>query len=198
MQWLQGVTVERSMWRNARTLPAYGELVAKWLTGEILYHPARGGVREPGDATRELASRLASASRAGFIPYHWQSAFPHRTRAAVEGFATAETAYRLRVLADLEDLIVIERVGVRSWWEPTRRHTVPITSGFIDRDPSPEAFGKHLGRGDLAKMVCNRDMLTALSQTHQIALIDREWGRNTVLWPTLARFAHDMSVSAER
>lgn len=197
MQWLHSVTVERSMWRNARTLPEYGDLAAQWLTGRIFYHPAFGGHKEPGDGTRELASSLAAGSRAGFIPFRWQSAFPLHDRAAVEGFADREVAYRLRILAELEDLIIIERVGAKPWWAPSRRYTVPVTSGSFDEGDPPQTFGKHLSRSDMAKMVCNRDMLNALATAHQITLVDREWGRNTVLWATLARFAHDMSAVSE-
>ena len=88
---------DREVWRQAGTIPAAGELTARWLEGRSEYQP---GTFTPGfDAeTRAIAGGLAELNRNGLFTKESQPgvlAEGHAQRAYVTGFCSAESASAL-------------------------------------------------------------------------------------------------------
>lgn len=176
---------DRRLWRAAETLQDVGELVALWLDGKIRYNPGYGGWGTPDPETREIRQDLAAANRGGYVTHQSQPGWDEIQRAAVEGFAGDAAAERLLRLARRTDLIVVE-----SRRTPRRKvdgsRAVPAmrySSGHVG------TFGYIISRREIGYLVETKESYQALINARQICLIDPVWGRNTVLWPLLARFA---------
>jgi hypothetical protein len=172
-------------WREAVTLNDVGQLVADWLDGELRYNPGYGGRGGPDPETLEIAHELAAANRAGYVTHQSQPGWDNIQRAGVEGFADAQTAARLLRIARRTDLIVIESART-----PRRRidssRAVPAmrySSGHVGE------FGHILSRRYIGYLVESQESYEALLAARQVSLIDPVWGRNSVLWPLLTKFA---------
>ena len=178
---------EKKLWREAHTLVDLGELTARWLEGRIRWNPSYPG-NGPDPETRQVARELAAANRAGYVTHQSQPgvlAGRVRQRATVEGFAEPQTARRLQQMAKQQGLEVVVHTSV-----PRRRcdtsRTIPVT----DRgDGRLGAFGVNLSTRELTDYAHTAELWDALHNAHQVTIVDPEWGRNTVLWRLLVRFA---------
>ncbi len=92
---------DRGAWQAARTLADLGELTARWLEGSIGSEPGYCG--RPAEETEDLVPVLAKLNRAGFVTSGSQPGLIEpgargtlaEQRAAVDGFAGPELAFRL-------------------------------------------------------------------------------------------------------
>jgi hypothetical protein len=182
-------TTAKRRWRKAETLQDVGDLVADWLEGRLRYNPGYGGRGDPDPETREIAGELAAANRSGYVTHQSQPGWGNMQRAAVEGFANDETAGHLVRLARRTELIVIE-----SSRTPRRRidssRAVPAIRYSSERI---SAFGHILSRRYIGYLVESHSSFEALTAARQVCLVDPAWGRNSVLWPLLTKFAEKQS-----
>jgi hypothetical protein len=98
---------DRKAWKTARTLDDLGELVVRWLNGEVKQTPAHLG--GPDRETIPLIPALTVINRGGFITDNSQLADEDEEGAystCVSGFATDATLARLRKAAAGTPLIV--------------------------------------------------------------------------------------------
>lgn len=187
--------IDRAIWATARTLEDAGELTARWLERRIEEHCCYYGGPDP--ETIPLVPVLARLNRAGFVTTasqpggdgtgydgaRWQQ------RAAVEGFAGSYLAQRLQhAVIDAGLDYVLHAPGDLPWWRYRTDREMVVTL----RDGEEYTwFGQHLSRRDIRSWrvgwgACHRDAVKALCSAWQVTLIDPEWGRESLLWDTLA------------
>ena len=190
---------DRRRWASARTLADLGELTAQWLEGSIASQPGYAPGCGPDPETADLIPVLAACNRAGFVT---DSSQPGAVgpgwdqRAAAEGFASPQDAERLRAVAQDAGLLV--RVQQPTRWRYSRAWAFPVTTSgtryvtcFAVRLPRRHIRDAHLGYG-----ICHPDAVGAICRARQVAVIDRDWGRNDRLWPALAEFAKTTTEEA--
>lgn len=179
-------------WKDATSVADLGELTAQWLEGRIRRHPGTVGRGGPEKETRHLVPVLAAANRAGYLTDGSQPGLPpqrgrkkrmFQQRAGVEGYITNPTLLRrITAAAKSAQLTVITYPpGTGQQWG------VPVTE--VEGEPFTW-FGNWFGIQDHIETGWQgvgegavRDLRTATYLT----LIDPQWGRDTVLWPALAR-----------
>ncbi|MFF3720560.1 DUF6919 domain-containing protein [Streptomyces prasinus] len=144
---------DRRRWKSAKTAADLGELMARWLEGEIASRPGYQPRFGPDEETAHLVPTLAALCRAGYVTTCSQPGFAGtgadglwwEQRAAVELVVTDHTRlHRLLGAARAAGMLVRvndhRRGGVRD--EPvvvTTRDGEPVT-----------AFGGRIGRADMA------------------------------------------------
>jgi hypothetical protein len=163
---------DRKAWKSARTLGDLGELVIRWLNGEIRQTP--GHLGPPCDETIPLIGALTVINRGGFITDNSQLADSRDGEAwstDVEGFATDAVLKVLREAVAGTPLILAacrrtahecDRVA-DLWWHCPWRETA---SFWAQGCPA---------------------LADELEACWYVAVIDPEPGRNDLLWNTLIR-----------
>jgi hypothetical protein len=181
---------DRDLWASARTVADLGELTAQWIEGTLSSQPGYCGPSDIEDpamipvlATLNRAGFKTTASQAGETGPGWEQ------RAAVEGFASRETARLLFNAAwDAGLFAIAHDPASLPRWRYRHRQAVTVTTvngrGFT-------RFGVHLPRrhirdGWIGCGICHPDAVRALCQAWQVTVIDPEWGRAGLLWPVLA------------
>lgn len=189
---------ERDVWASAQSLADLGELTARWLEGDLQSQPGYyGSVDVDEDDAVGLTAALAALNRAGLVTDNsqaghvgigWDGAH-WRSRAAVTGFAAAETVQHLRdTLTGLRQpyyLIASERPRLPYRWR--RQGGLPVTW----REDVPTCwFGNTLSRSDLDFSYdgVGSGALVELHAALQVAVIDLTCGRND-LWEVLYAWA---------
>lgn len=176
-------------WRDARTLPDLGVLMAAWLDGDLPSRPGYEPNIGPDPETLPLIPSLTVANRAGFVTTSSQPGLaacvddiPIQQRAAVAGFADIPLTARLMASLSTADLLMI--VHPSPGWI-TRRIGVAVTT--VGGHPVT-TFGDRLGRVRLAALYggLHPTMRRALVDACQVAIIDPQWRRDDYLWPRLA------------
>lgn len=180
---------DRKRWEQARTLDDLGELTALWLEGRIDSQPGYfGRVDVDEDDAPGLTAALVACNRAGYVTESSQAghagyvgvgAATFTQLAAVDGFASPETARRMQI-------------GLRRYTvvaAPVRRRPGRRTAVTWCEDGPFTFFG-----GMPAEAVefqfdgCSREALAAVRRAWQVTVVDPEPGRNT-LWRDLGRWA---------
>lgn len=187
---------ERREWHRARNLADLGQVTARWLEGEIKYHP-NGYDEGPGEETTNLIPALAALNRAGFVTDGSQPGIGPEIgydgqewwqRAAVSGFADREAADRLEAACAGTDLIFIRYQGAR--WRCDFRSAEPVTSSNGDVTSGAwyvhTSFGTRLSRSAV-KLSFDGYLHNELCAAEQVTVIDPQWGRNDHLWPIVVR-----------
>jgi hypothetical protein len=164
---------DRKAWKSARTLGDLGELVVRWLNGEITETPDH--LAPPDDETVPLINALTAINRGGFITVMSQLAESRDGESWntwVDGFATDAVLERLRAAVDGTPLILSacrRRVHGHSqndhWWR-RRCQWRMVTGYWADRCPA---------------------VADALADCWLVSVMDPEPGRNLLLWGTLTR-----------
>ncbi|GGX40521.1 hypothetical protein GCM10010341_73060 [Streptomyces noursei] len=182
--------MSRRPWKDARTVADLGNAMADWLEGRIAPCPSfcDGG---PDDETRHLIPTLVACNRAGYVttcsqpghlPTRGCDGRTYRQRAFVKGWISdTHLLNRIRAHAKRSGITVIAiRPGGSS------HPTVPVTEAdgevcaAVGFTPGHRRLIASDWRGVGSNAV--RELRTAT----QIALVDPEWGRDT-LWSALAR-----------
>lgn len=189
---------EHRIWSRADSVEALGEATADWLEGRLSYQP--GGYDEPDPETVELIPALAALNRSGLVTIGSQPGLgPIRgydghwwwQRAAVDGFASRETAERLREDANSKGLIVVQHDQAKLFC--SYRDAVDCTRGSPYCWPEPiegrswvhTVFGTRLSYRDIETYFAGYTRAQmVLYRTPQLAIVDPVWGRNT-MWEAL-------------
>ncbi|MET1021786.1 MAG: hypothetical protein ABWX69_06255 [Arthrobacter sp.] len=175
---------DREVWRQAGTIPAAGELTARWLEGRSEYQP---GTFTPGfdDETRTIAGGLAELNRNGLFTKESQPgvlAEGHAQRAYVTGFGGAESAAALLDLSTRTDLVtVVHAPGEVS------QASIPVT---LRDDAVVTVLGT--SEGPVAdeqlrdwSQEANESLALLLAESWYVEVFDPVWGRNGVLLPAV-------------
>lgn len=178
---------ERDQWAGAESLTDLGNVTARWLEGDIKYHP-NGYDNGPDPETAGIIPALAALNRSGFVTNGSQPGEPPtwgydgqvwQQRAAVEGFADKATANRIEAAAKNAGLIVIRHEGARRW-----RNYRSAVDATVSGDSVCTGFGTRLSRSDV-ELSFDGYLHDELCKAEQLVIIDPKWGRNDRLWSTL-------------
>lgn len=173
------INSDAEQWRVAKTFDELGELTANWLEGKQSYYPLYGG--NPDSETTSISEILAYFNRNGLVTTFSQPAEPldeegSAQRAAVEGYASEETAKKLAILGLCSDLLVFifppNRVG---------GYQIPITLSQFQ----PFTWcGASWGYEELECFaeVCSSEAMNSLEEAWKVMIIDSQWGREKYLW----------------
>lgn len=171
---------DREVWRQATTIPAAGELTARWLEGNSQYQP---GVFSPGfdDETTAIAGELARLNRNGLFTKESQPGVEVEglaQRAYVTAFCSPETASALLELSTRTDLVTVAHA-------PGEASTASIPVTVQDGDvvtvlgSSEEPVGEDQLRDWTAE--ANETLALVLADAWYVEIFDPVWGRNDVL-----------------
>lgn len=194
---------ERQLWANVRDLAELRELMAQFCEGKLWAWPGHLGPRDP--ETVEIGDALAHANRAGFLTTGSQPGVSDpmgdedgsiadcgalwEQRAAVEGFATAEVAYRLDDLVGDTAELKIQFGWARNvrWWRRYGfEHVVSVTR--VNGDGHTH-FGAEVGCRGIRWMFSGvpSPMDRQLQDLVQVFIYDPRWGEHDLLWERLAK-----------
>jgi hypothetical protein len=171
---------DREVWRQATTIPAAGELTARWLEGNSQYQP---GVFSPGfdDETTAIAGELARLNRNGLFTKESQPGVEAQglaQRAYVTAFCSPETASALLELSTRTELVtVVHAPGEAS------SASIPVTvqDGAVVTvlGSSEEPVGEDQLRDWAAE--ANETLALVLADAWYVEIFDPAWGRNDLL-----------------
>jgi len=193
---------ERRAWSAARSFEDLAQLTADWLEGRLTAHP-NGHHGEPDPETIPLVPVLATCNQGGFLTENSQpgelaeyQGRPWHQRAFVTGFARPGLAGVLNELARQNGLLT--RV-----YMPTGRRL--LDSGAVDvtrwGDRINTGVGDHLPPRAVRQIFpsCHSDAVREVIWACQVTIVDPEWGRDDLLWPTLrqALAAHQLLAKTE-
>ncbi|WP_105973639.1 DUF6919 domain-containing protein [Streptomyces geranii] len=186
---------DRSRWRSARTVADLGELMARWLEGEIASRPGYQARYGPEDETEHLVPTLAALCRAGYVTTCSQ---PGVAGTGVDGMWWEQRAAVELVVVDpalchrLVDAAIAAGLFVR-----INDHR--LDSGGVQEPPvvattrdgeAMTAFGGRISRADMAIQWpgLNRDLYRQVSTGTYVSVIAPEYGPDgDRLWTVLDR-----------
>jgi hypothetical protein len=175
---------DREIWRQAASIPAAGELTARWLEGRSEYQP---GTFSPGfdDETRSIAVELAGLNRAGLFTKESQPgilAEGHAQRAYVTGFCTVESAAALLDLSGRSDLVTVAHAPGE-----TSQASIPVTLQDGEVVTVLGSSEGPVGDDQLRDWSeeANEDLALVLAESWYVEIFDPVWGRNGVLLPAV-------------
>ena len=169
---------ERERWEGPLDLAALGELAARWLEGSG-WNPCYG---DPDDETTPLVPHLAAMNRSGYVTDFSQPGAlgdGWAQRAAVTGYCDHAQAECLASLSLGSDLIVIAHYpgGEATYELPITQdggRTFTILPGHTSGEVQELWDGFH------------EQTVALLSECHYVAVCDPQWGRDDLLWPSVA------------
>ncbi|BCW65338.1 hypothetical protein NicSoilB4_01010 [Arthrobacter sp. NicSoilB4] len=175
---------DREVWRQAGTIPAAGELTARWLESRSEYQP---GTFTPGfDAeTRAIAAGLAELNRNSLFTRESQPgllAEGHAQRAYVTGFCSAESASALLDLSTRTGLVTVAHAPGE-----TSQASIPVT---LWNDDVVTVLGSSEGPVSEEQLrdwteEANETLALLLAESWYVEVFDPVWGRNGVLLPAV-------------
>lgn len=177
---------DREVWRQAATIPAAGELTARWLEGRSEYQP---GTFTPGidEETRGIAARLAELNRNGLFTKESQPgvlAEGHTQRAYLTAFCTTEAASALLQLSARSGLVTVAHAPGEA-----SQASIPVTVqqdevvtvlGSSETPVTPEQLN---GWSEEA----NDALALVLADSWYVEIFDPVWGRNEILLPAVLK-----------
>lgn len=175
---------DRQVWRQATTIPAAGELTARWLEGRSQYQP---GTFTPGiDAeTEAIAAGLAVLNRNGLFTKESQPGLHEggsAQRAYVTGFCEPQAAGRLLELSSRTELVTVAHApGEMS------RASIPVTlldSEIVTVLGTSESPIEADQLKDWAAEA-NESLALVLAESWYVEVFDPVWGRDGVLLPAV-------------
>jgi hypothetical protein len=176
---------DREVWRQAASLPAAGELTARWLEGTSEYQPGTLAPRFD-DETLPIAGQLAELNRNGLFTKESQPGVGpvagHAQREYVTGFCSAATAARLLRLSAETDLIAIAHAPGE-----VSQASVPVTlhdGEVVTVLGSSEIPVESEQIQDWASE-SNEALALLLADSWYVELLDPVWGRQQHLLPAV-------------
>jgi hypothetical protein len=177
---------DREVWRQAATIPAAGELTARWLEGRSEYQP---GTFTPGidEETSGIAARLAELNRNGLFTKESQPgilAEGHAQRAYLTGFCTTEAASALLQLSARSGLVTVAHAPGEA-----SQASIPVTVqqdevvtvlGSSETPVTPEQLNAWSEEA-------NDALALVLADSWYVEIFDPVWGRNEILLPTVLK-----------
>ena len=194
---------DRRAWRTATTLTDLGQLMARYLQGDLASRPGyQPNCRPDPETSPEILHTLAALNRAGFLttdsqPGTMGTGFDGAwwsQRAAVTGFVDNRTLLaELLVTAADHALQTVVTGGT----EKHRPDGITITT----RNNQPmTAFGRHTGRRDLHAMWpgTSRPAFAALALAWQVTILAPEYGASGQrMWTTLNDLTNEQQTAAQ-
>ena len=175
---------DREVWRQAGTIPAAGELTARWLEGRSEYQP---GTFAPGfdEETRQIAVELAELNRNGLFTKESQPgllAEGHAQRAYVTGFCTVDSAAALLDLSGRTELVTVAHAPGES-----SQASIPVTLGNGDVVTVLGSSEGPVGEDQLRDWAeeANDNLALLLAESWYVEVFDPVWGRNGALLPAV-------------
>lgn len=175
---------DREVWRQATTIPAAGELTARWLEGRSRYQP---GTFAPGfdDETRPIAGQLAELNRNGLFTKESQPgvlAERHAQRAYVTAFCSAESAAALLELSTRTGLVTVAHAPGEA-----SSASIPVT---LHEDAVVTVLGSSespVGTEQLRDWSeeANETLALVLADSWYVEIFDPVWGSNGQLLPAV-------------
>jgi len=175
---------DREIWRQAGTIPAAGELTARWLEGRTEYQP---GTFAPSfdEETGAIARELAQLNRNGLFTKESQPGVRtegHAQRGYVTGFCSGEAAAALLELSGRTALVTVAHApGENS------QASIPVTvrDGEVVTvlGSSEGPVGEDQLRDWSAE--ANDSLALVLADSWYVEVFDPVWGRNGELLPAV-------------
>ncbi|MFD3700691.1 DUF6919 domain-containing protein [Streptomyces sp. NPDC058646] len=184
---------DRTLWRSAESLQDLGDRMVLWLTGAIASAPGLIPRYGPDPETEHLVPVLAGLNRAGLVTVDSQPGLD-------ECDATGHWRQRAGVRGFVDDIVLLRRLVAAADEAGLRvaLHTVvaagPCPDGFVvttlDGHPLTD-FGVHEGY-EVLESTWPRRLIgpgahAAVVRAAQLTIVDPEYGRDDLLWSTLAR-----------
>ncbi|MGW0904989.1 DUF6919 domain-containing protein [Streptomyces sp. NPDC002853] len=196
---LRKIRADRRLWAAAQSFAELGELMARWLEGDLSVWPGYAPGYGPDDETSELIPVLAAANRAGFLTDQSQPGCDGpgfdgarwQQRAAVSGLvADVRLLSRIRRVCEDAGLLVMLFSPTQGLWS----HEVPVS--FRD-GVTVTSFGRELSARErrFVWRGIGRSVMAQVVDAWQVTIIDLEDGRNDRLWPALAEALHPAAPS---
>ena len=175
-----------SVWRDTRTIADIGQVMARWLTGEVRYWSGHGDGID--SETRHLLPTLVALNQAGVVTTNSQ---PGYDGTGYDGAHWRQKAWLTAIVDDrsplLGRLILSAEAAGMTVLRGNRHHGQTV---LTDRNGEPwtDIRGR-IPRNHLAREWhgLSRQGLKEL-RTHGAVLhiVDPVWGRDDRLWPALA------------
>ncbi|WP_427005372.1 DUF6919 domain-containing protein [Pseudarthrobacter sp. H2] len=175
---------DREVWRQAATIPAAGELTARWLEGRSQYQP---GTFTPGidEETRGIAARLAVLNRNGLFTKESQPgvlAEGLAQRAYLTAFCTTEAAASLLRLSARTGLVTVAHAPGEA-----SRASIPVT---VQQDEVVTVLGSSESPVTPEQLTAwseeaNDALALVLADSWYVEIFDPVWGRNDILLPAV-------------
>lgn len=175
-----------SVWRDARTIADLGQVMARWLTGEVRGWSGHGDGVDP--ETQHLLPTLVALNRAGVITTNSQ---PGTEGRGYDGAWWRQKAYLSVIVDDRSPLLgqlirTVEAAGVTV----LRGNRHPRLTALTDRDgETTMGLYGNIPRDHLARewSCLSRQGLQELRRHGSVLhMVDPVWGRDDRLWPALA------------
>ncbi len=186
---------DREIWRQAGTIPAAGELTARWLEGRSEYQPGTFAPRFD-DETRAIAGGLAELNRSGLFTKESQPGVPtegHAQRAYVTGFCSVESAAALLELSGRTDLVTVAHAPGEA-----SQASIPVT--LLDGDVVTVLGSSEgpVGDDQLRDWAeeANESLALVLADSWYVEVFDPVWGRNGVVLPAVFGALADLEPAA--
>lgn len=175
---------DREIWRQAGTIPAAGELTARWLEGRSEYQPGTFAPRFD-DETRAIAGGLAELNRSGLFTKESQPGVlseGHAQRAYVTGFCSVESAAALLELSGRTDLVTVAHAPGEA-----SQSSIPVTLRDGDVVTVLGSSEGPVGDDQLRDWAeeANESLALVLADSWYVEVFDPVWGRNGVLLPAV-------------
>jgi hypothetical protein len=175
---------DREIWRQAASIPAAGELTARWLEGRSEYQP---GTFAPSfdDETRSIAVELAELNRSGLFTKESQPgvlAEGHAQRAYVTGFCGVESAAALLDLSGRTGLVTVAHAPGEA-----SQASIPVTLRDSEVVTVLGSSEGPIGDDELRDWSeeTNDSLALVLADSWYVETFDPVWGRNGVLLPAV-------------
>ena len=175
---------DREVWRQAGTIPAAGELTARWLEGRSEYQP---GTFAPGfdDETTAIAGELAELNRSGLFTRESQPgvlAEGLSQRAYVTGFCSVESAAALLALSGRTDLVTVAHAPGEA-----SQSSIPVT---LQDGEVATVLGSSEGPAGEQQLrdwseEANDTLALLLAESWYVEVFDPVWGRDGILLPAV-------------
>ena len=173
---------DRGVWRQATTLPAAGELTARWLEGHSAFQP--GTFTASYDAeTVPIAVGLAALNRNGLFTRESQPGLRSpglAQRQYVTGFCSAEVAAQLLALSTRSELVAVAHAPGES-----SSAAIPVTLDggevvtVLGSSENPVTEEQIQDWADET----NDTLALLLADSWYVEILDPFWGRDDVLLP---------------
>jgi hypothetical protein len=175
---------DREIWRQAGSIPAAGELTARWLEGRSEYQP---GTFSPGfdEETGAIAGELAALNRTGLFTKESQPgirAGGQVQRAYVTGFCSVASAAALLELSARTDLVTVAHAPGEA-----SQSSIPVTVRDGEVVTVLGSSEGPVGDDQLRDWAeeANETLALVLADAWYVEVFDPVWGRNGVLLPGL-------------
>lgn len=188
------------LWQSANSVADLGELLARWLEGDLKSWPGYETGCGPDPETRRLIPTLVALNRAGYLTTNSQPGLMGpgfdgawwSQRAAVTGHIADRALLGQLLLAAADHaLLTVVTGGQEQYWP----ESIPVTTRNSE---TVTDFGAHLGRRDLRCVwpqlgervfapTINADAFTAVEQAWQVTIVAPDFGASGErMWPVLA------------